>query len=107
VQQVLAFGADSIHSELLAVAGGDNVIADTRPSVILSREAVIRLDPELIIELSAGGPSNNWSNLRSIDAVRNDRIHVLDETYTTIPSPGCLLQTLEDLSEIIRQTEIP
>lgn len=104
--QVYAFGADCIHSELLGIAGGDNVVSDTRPSVILSREAVLRMNPELIIELSAGGPTNNWRNLPSVDAVQHHRIHVLDGTYTTIPSPTCLLKTLEDLSTIIQQTEI-
>lgn len=106
VDQVYAFGAECIHSELLRIAGGDNVVADNRPSVILSREAVLRMNPELIIELSAGGPTNNWANLPSVDAVQHQRIHVLDGTYTTIPSPTCLLKTLEDLSSIIRQTEL-
>lgn len=106
IEQVYAFGADCIHSELLDIAGGDNVVSDSRPSVILSREAVIRMNPELIIELAAGGPSNNWENLPSVDAVQHHRIHVLDGTYTTIPAPTCLLKTLEDISTIIRKTDL-
>ncbi len=106
VEQVYAFGADCIHSELLHIAGADNVVNDARPSVILSREAVIRMNPELIIELSAGGPTNHWDNLPTVDAVKHHRIFVLDGTYTTIPAPGSLLQTLEDLSRIIRQTDL-
>ncbi|HSR88540.1 MAG TPA: ABC transporter substrate-binding protein, partial [Pontiella sp.] len=77
VEQVYAFGAACIHSELLGIAGADNVIADPRPSVLLSREAVIRLNPELIIELTAGGPTNHWNNLSAVDAVKYHRIHVL------------------------------
>ena len=107
VDQIYAFGAECIHSELLEIAGGDNVVTNNRPSVILSREAVIRLNPELIIELSAGGPTNNWNHLQSIDAVQNHRIHVLAETYTTIPSPGSIVQTLNDISAIIRRNELP
>jgi len=103
IEQVYAFGAGCIHSELLAIAGGDNVVTDARPSVTLSSEAVIRLNPELIIELSAGGPTNHWNNLPSIDAVRNNNIHVLTGTYTTIPSPAHLMHTLEDFSEIINR----
>jgi iron complex transport system substrate-binding protein len=106
VEQVYAFGADCIHSELLSIAGGDNVVTETRPSVTLSREAVIRLNPELIIELNAGGPANHWDNLPSVDAVQHNRIFVLDGTYTTIPAPGSLLQTLEDLSTIVRQSHL-
>lgn len=103
IEQVYAFGANCIHSELLRIAGGDNVVVDARPSVILSQEAVIRMNPELIIELSAGGPTNQWANLPSVDAVRHHRIHILDGTYTTIPSPSCLIQTLEDFSRIVRR----
>ena len=105
IEQVYAFGAACIHSELLEIAGADNVVTDSRPSVTLSREAVIRLDPELIIELSAGGPANHWENLTSVDAVRHQRVYVLDGSYTTIPSPGCLMRTLADFSGIIRQSE--
>lgn len=108
IEQVYAFGSSCIHSELLAIAGGDNVVRDAHPSVTLSREALLRLNPELIIELSAGGPTNQWTNLSSIDAVRNNNIHVLSGSYTTIPSPGYLMQTLDDFSRIIKQiTESP
>lgn len=103
IEQVYAFGAACIHSELLEIAGADNVVTDSRPSVTLSREAVIRLNPELIIELAAGGPTNNWETLSSVDAVQSGRIHILDGSYTTIPAPGCLMRTLADFSRIIRQ----
>lgn len=105
IEQVYAFGVACIHSELLGIAGADNVVTDSRPSVTLSREAIIRLNPELIIELTAGGPTNHWENLSSVDAVKHHRIHVLDGAYTTIPSPGFLMRTLADFSRIIRQSE--
>ena len=103
IEQVYAFGAACIHSELLGNAGADNVVTDSRPSVTLSREAIIRLNPELIIELAAGGPTNHWENLSSVDAVKHHRVHVLNGAYTTIPSPGFLMRTLTDFSQIIRQ----
>ena len=106
VEQVYAFGADCLHSEMLAIAGGDNVVSNTNPSVTLSREAIMRLNPELIIELTIGGPSNQWENLSSVDAFQNDQIHVLDAAYTCIPSPGCFIKTLGDFSRIIRQNTL-
>lgn len=106
VEQIYAFGSGCLHSEMLEIAGGDNVISNSRPSVVLSREAIIRLNPELIIELTIGGPTNRWENLSSVDAVRNGKVHVLDGTYTCIPSPGCFIKTLEDLSRIIRQNNL-
>jgi ABC-type Fe3+-hydroxamate transport system substrate-binding protein len=103
IEQVYAFGAACIHSELLGMAGADNVITDARPSVVLSREAIIRLNPELIIELTAGGPTNHWESLSAVDAVMHHRVYVLEGPYTTIPSPGFLMRTLADFSGIIRQ----
>ncbi|HSR88056.1 MAG TPA: ABC transporter substrate-binding protein, partial [Pontiella sp.] len=107
IEQVYAFGSACIHSELLGIAGANNVVTDSRPSVTLSREAIIRLDPELIIELSAGGPTNHWENLANVDAIKHHRIYVLDGPYTTIPSPGFLMRTLADFSRIIRESEGP
>lgn len=107
VEQVYAIGLGSIHSELLNIAGGENMVRTRQPFVTLSSEAVLRLDPELIIELSTGGPANDWSSLSTVDAVGNKRIHILEGTYTTIPSPRCLMQTLADFSRIIRQNEKP
>ena len=106
VEQVYAFGSDCIHSELLTIAGGDNVVTDTRPSVVLSREAIIRLNPELIIELTSGGPANHWQNLTSVSAVQHQRIHTIAGTYTTIPSPNHLIKTLNDISQIVRQNDL-
>ena len=75
IEQLYAMGADCIHSELLALAGGDNVVSDRRPSIMLSREGLLRINPEVIIELTTGGPGNNWQSMDSIDAVRNDRVY--------------------------------
>ena len=106
-QPVYAFGAGCIHSELLEIAGGDNVVTNTGPSVILSPEALLRLNPELIIELTAGGTANHWERLDRIEAVKQGRIYILDGAYTCIPSPDALMQTLSDLSHIIEENAMP
>ncbi len=105
-QPIYAFGAECIHTELLEIAGGENVVTDNRPSVVLSREALLRLDPELIIELTTGGPENQWEHLEQIDAVQHGRIVVLDGDYTCIPSPRNLTQTLRDISRTLRQNDL-
>ena len=105
VKQVYAFGPDCIHSELLEIAGGENVVTDPRPFVTLSLEAVIHLNPEIIIELTDGRTPNQWDKLDRVDAVRLHKIFPLTGSYTTLPAPNCLMQILRDFSEIIRKKD--
>lgn len=106
---IQAFGPACIHNELLEIAGGKNVIEGSLPFSVLSKEAVIRLNPDIIIVLapeleSSDGYSGPWKNLGSVTAVQHNRVHVLTGDYTCIPGPR-FIQTLEDFSEIIRQND--
>ncbi|MBN2164285.1 MAG: ABC transporter substrate-binding protein [Pontiellaceae bacterium] len=103
IEQLYAMGSDCIHSELLMLAGGANVVSDRRPSIMLSREGLLRINPEVIIELTTGSPGNNWQSVDTIDAVRNDHVYILDGPHTCIPSPGNLIRTLQDFSRIMKQ----
>ncbi len=107
IETIQAFGPECIHSELLEIAGGRNVIEGKLPFATLSREAVIRLNPDIIIELAPelegnAEPSAHWKKLGAVNAVKNNRIHVLTGDYTCIPGPR-FIQTLDDFSKIIKQ----
>ncbi|MEN8261767.1 MAG: helical backbone metal receptor [Pseudomonadota bacterium] len=102
---IQAFGPECIHNELLRIAGGENVIEGKLPFATLSREAVLRLNPDIIIELAPGlntaeTPSQRWEKLGAVKAVKNNRIHLLTGSYTCIPGPR-FIETLEDFSRII------
>ncbi len=110
IETIQAFGSACIHSELLAIAGGRNVIEGSLPFSTLSREAVLRLNPDIIIELApelndGAKPSKHWKNLTAVNAVKNNRIYVLTGDYTCIPGPR-FIQTLDDLAGIIRQNNL-
>jgi iron complex transport system substrate-binding protein len=101
---IQAFGSACIHSELLRIAGGQNVIEQKLPFVTLSREVVIRLNPDIIIELApeqpeGTPPSTYWEKLGTVNAVKNHRIYLLTGDYTCIPGPR-FIQTLDDFAEI-------
>ncbi len=102
-----AFGPACIHNELLEIAGGKNVVEGKLPFATLSREAILRLNPDIIIVLApelenAADAPNPWSQLTSVNAVKNNRIHILTADYTCIPGPR-FIQTLETFSKIIKQ----
>ena len=96
--QIHAFGADCLHNELLELAGGRNVIESRLAFSTLSKEAVIRLNPDVIIQLAPGttapaDPRAAWRELASVNAVKHHRVHVLTGDHTCIPGPR-FIQTL-------------
>lgn len=105
IGQIHAFGTECIHNELLEIAGGNNVLEGKLPYSILSKEALLRLNPDIIIVLAPELETpekevEQWQKLEAIEAVKNNRIHVLTGDYTCIPGPR-FIQTLEDFSRII------
>jgi iron complex transport system substrate-binding protein len=109
LDQIYAFGADCLHNELLELAGGVNVVQNKLSFSTLSKEAVIRLNPDIIIQLAPGmeapeDPSKPWKELKGINAVKNNRIYVLTGDHTCIPGPR-FIQILEDFAPIIQNNE--
>lgn len=102
---VQAFGANCLHSQLIEIAGGKNAVESKLPFARLSKEGIIRIDPDIVVELRPGEatgtpPSPFWKQLPSIGAVENGQIYVLTGDYTCIPGPR-FIQTLEDFSRIV------
>ena len=109
VDPVYAIGMQSLHHEVLTLAGGENVVKNNLPNSILSREAIMRLNPEVIIQLAPGtspdaDPAAAWSELSSVEAVRNKRVYVLAGDHVSIPGPR-VAQIIDDFTEIIESYE--
>ncbi len=92
---LMTTGPDTFLHELIEIAGGINIFGDTRGAYPrISKEALVRRRPQVIIEVLAEGisPDNrkllraDWERLASLPAVRAGRIHYLDEDYMLIPS---------------------
>ncbi|HEX4455443.1 MAG TPA: helical backbone metal receptor [Kofleriaceae bacterium] len=84
---IVAAGPGSWLDELLAVVGGDNVLAasSTRYPKI-STEEVLRAQPEVILDLSFNADAGAW-NAVDVPAVRAHRVRVLTEDTLSHPSP--------------------
>jgi iron complex transport system substrate-binding protein len=92
ITEIHTVGRDGFYSELIEAAGGQNAYTGTLPFPRLSREALIILDPEVIIEVISDGANpedarRDWQNLASIRAVKNGRVFVLTEQSHTVPGP--------------------
>ncbi|MDR2603915.1 MAG: helical backbone metal receptor [Desulfovibrio sp.] len=101
LSEVIAVGGDGFYSELIALAGGDNVCAGHIAFPRISREALIFLDPEVMIDALPGGDAEqarrDWESLSSVGAVQTGRVLLLTDPADTIPGPR-FFRTLDKLS---------
>lgn len=111
LEQIYAVGPPTYLSELAALAGGQNVIGpELGRYPIISREAILAMNPDVIIERSLGGPVTPgrrallvslWKGLPSLKAVRADRVVVMDDDHVTINGPD-LARSARVLARLLR-----
>jgi iron complex transport system substrate-binding protein len=94
IQHLFVAGANSFLTEVITMAGGENVAASIgllAPQ--LSAEGVIHLAPEVIIDIQIPGrdlsrSASDWQSLGiNVSAVRNNRILTLTDDFASIPGP--------------------
>lgn len=110
LKDVYIAGAKTYFSELIDLAGGVNAFQIDRGSYpTLSAEGLIHLNPDIIIDLVAGLDLSSknkkdilkeWNSIRSVNAVKNGRVIILDSNYIVIPGPRFIL-LLKDFANII------
>ncbi|MBC8423159.1 ABC transporter substrate-binding protein [bacterium] len=103
-------GAGTFLGDLLALAGGDNVMPESAVSYpMISAEGLLRLAPEVVIDLApecADDPQKlaelerAWRQHTDVPAVRAGRVHVVTDDALLIPGPR-FVETLELLASIL------
>ncbi|WP_282011472.1 ABC transporter substrate-binding protein [Nitrospina watsonii] len=96
--------------ELLELAGGANIVADTvAPYPKINKEYIIDQSPQVIIEagpasnMSAGEKSarlREWGRFSTIRAVSTGNVHFIGADYILIPGPR-LLNILDDFARVL------
>ena len=91
----------SFVGELISLAGGVNVFADLdRPYPEVSKEALLKRAPEIVLELKPGesiSPKRraeiiaDWDILAPLPAVRNKKVIVLTDDFLLLPGPRLAL----------------
>jgi len=110
LKDVYVAGLDGFYSVLLEKAGGETAYRrDTPKFPMLSREGILELNPDVIIDLAAdldrtkysvNDVMAEWKAVAGVNAVRKGRVHVLVEDYITVPGPRFIL-LLEQLARIL------
>lgn len=105
-QPLYTVSAKTFVNEFITRAGGTNIFSDlpTRyPQV--SREEVVRRDPEAIFVVTMGdvtaGEVKYWQKFTSMKAARTGRISVLADGLFTDPTPIALAEGIERVARIL------
>jgi iron complex transport system substrate-binding protein len=110
LKEVFISGGDGFYNDLIAMAGGVNVYAGKTISYpTVSAETILRLDPEVIIEiaprlqetgLEPAAVIREWETVPQVAAVRDHRVYVFGQDYTGLPGPR-FTRALEDFARVI------
>ncbi len=112
-EPLIAAGPSTFIGHVIEMAGGINIFADVKESYPqVSAEEVLRRDPTVIL-----GPAGNGVNVsaisppqrpgwRHLSAVKNRRIHVLDDDLVSRPGPR-LAAALEVVAKALYPDRFP
>lgn len=111
ITEINVVGQDSFYSDLLEAAGGKNVYEGALPFPRLSREAVLFLNPDVIVDIIRPGDNaravrQDWNSMPDVRAIRDGRLVLLAGVEDTVPGPRSAL-TLARLSKAFYPDEAP
>ena len=107
--QVIIAGNAGYHRELIGMSGGINAYQGPVSFPMLSREKLIQLDPDIIIDLVNSDTWNKlgkqrllsqWNHFKELTAVKNQRVVIIHGDQHLIPGPR-FPQTLERFANAI------
>ena len=104
VNPLFTINKDSFINDYINFAGGINIAKDAH-SGIYSREQVVKLNPDIILITTMGIEGNkeqsNWEKYKTINAVKNNHIYILDKYQVCSPSVISFVNTLKVIKGII------
>ncbi|HNW93559.1 MAG TPA: cobalamin-binding protein, partial [bacterium] len=102
---LVAVGAGSFLNEVIGLAGGENLTAAAASAYPrYSREAVLTLNPEVIVMVDMGNMSaaeaRRWQALGVVSAAKSGRLHLLKAQELCIPTPRHLAASARRLAAL-------
>ncbi|MGO2291979.1 heme/hemin ABC transporter substrate-binding protein [Pseudoalteromonas sp.] len=111
--QLMVAGSGTTANELVAIAGGKNVMASSVANwQAISSEAALVLNPDVIITMSIGGheqPSSSelLNAFKFSNAVKNKRVHNFDVAYLLSMGPRTPQALVELAHTFYPQAQLP
>ncbi len=113
INDVFLAGKTTYYNDLIEMAGGVNAYTGEVPVPMVSREGIIGMNPELIVDmvpktdqestLPASIVAADWGEL-PVDAVKNGRVFIIEESYAVVPGPR-FVEILKDLARMMHGLE--
>lgn len=104
VKPLVTATGDSFINDFIEFAGGVN-IAKEAGTGLYSREEVVRRNPDVIIIVTMGIAGKEekeaWAKYKTLNAVKNGRIYVIDSYRLCSPTPVSFAETLEEIARIL------
>jgi len=101
---VFTANKDYFINDFVDLAGGDNIAADARAGAY-SREEVLKRDPDVIIiadmGIASGEEKKAWEKFRTMSAVKDDRIYIIDARKVCSPTPVTFVKTLREIALLL------
>lgn len=114
LKQMYVAGKDTFLTELVESAGGVNIVDKSIARYpVISKEDIIHLNPEVILDFSLGekptdqDKKNNiktWSVLETLSAVKTNSIYTITDPRLTIQGPE-LAESIKILAEYLHKNE--
>lgn len=92
LEDIYVIGRTGFMNEMITIAGGENVMDSDRLAVKVSKEAILKLNPEVIIEINHEKLDKidkvvaEWRELKQVSAVKNREIYPVSSTVLLHPS---------------------
>jgi iron complex transport system substrate-binding protein len=104
---IVTVGKNSFADDLIRLAGGDNVAGNEKEMYPrFGMEEILKRSPEVIL-ISSMNPRGNyqkvlqeWSRWKTIPAVKNGQIYLIDSDLIDRPSPR-IIEGLEEMARIL------
>ena len=108
-QPLFTVSKNSFVNDFMEFAGGKNIFKETRARYPqISSEEVVRRDPDVIILVDMGDVTSSekklWEKFKTLKAVRAGRVHVLNDTRFTDPTPAAIADGVEKLFDILHRS---
>jgi iron complex transport system substrate-binding protein len=110
IGDVYVAGSNTIYGQVIELVGGTSAFEGSMPYAALGREAIMRLNPDVILDLipnldqmpnySEKDAIEQWAGFDTLDAVIHSNIVICTANYICVPGPRVAMM-MRDLAKAI------
>ncbi|MGI5868813.1 MAG: ABC transporter substrate-binding protein [Kiritimatiellia bacterium] len=95
LERIYISGRGNFYEGIVNIVGGTNAYDGPLPFPVVSREGVLKMNPDIIVDIIVGDAAidgaekalGHWSRLSTVNAVKTGDVHILTDTWAVRPGP--------------------